>query len=285
MPEFEPDEQSVSRARKLSSRLMHDFRTLSEQGPSHKAREELFSEHRYAEEAEGVPINDVLANVGEMAREFAVAHRWGGDILCLKLDDGELTPISMSDLLGGPWWPSAGVDWIDLWERYADFPFPMHRLWQDVVQRQGLQEEPFALASVQEAEGRVERSLSSFLSYRFSGMKNWVEWIRGAGRSFFGRSKGRTGGGGPGAPLPPGIGPGGGLQVQVSCLTPGLRLHVSPAYFITWVFFGSPTTPVTSYLLPGRYVFAGDGPMLPRRRRDPAVFSIPPTYYPALTRF
>jgi len=42
---------------------------------------------------------------------------------------------------------------------------------------------------------------------------------------------------------------------------------------------------VASYVLPGRYIFAGDGPMLPRRKKDPTIFCIPADYHPAITRF
>jgi hypothetical protein len=71
----------------------------------------------------------------------------------------------------------------------------------------------------------------------------------------------------------------------VACGTPGLRIHISPAYFISWIYFGSPTTPVSSYVLPGRYVFAGDGPMLPQLTVDNGIFSIPPNYTLTLARF
>jgi hypothetical protein len=88
MPEFELDEESVSRAEKLSSRLMDDLRMVSKQGGKSEMRRELFSEYRYSEQAEGVPINDIVENVGQMAGEFAAARRWGGEVPCLKLDDG-----------------------------------------------------------------------------------------------------------------------------------------------------------------------------------------------------
>lgn len=289
MAEFEPDQESVARAATLSSRLMQDLRAVAEEGPPSRMRRKLFSEERYSEQAEGVPINDVVTHVGKMATEFAMARRWDNEVLCLKLDDGEFAPISIGDYFGGSSSSSYGADdWLELWEREFPFPFPLHRLWREVL-RSSPEQEGLMVTDVAEAEERVARSLQSFLSYRFGGMKKWAEWIQGS--QFFGRSKGPSGGGGGGvgggsSPLPPpAVGPGGGLQIQVSCLTPGLRIHVAPAYFISWVFFGSPSTPVSSYVLPGRYVFAGDGPMLPRRTKDHGVFSIPPTYQPALTRF
>ena len=284
--DFEPDQESVARAEALSSRLMNDLRAVAEEGPLAEGRE-VFSERRYSEQAEGVPITDVIANVGLMATEFALARRWSNEIPCLKLDDGELAPISIAEYFGGPSTPFSGgsVHWLEYWERYAPFPFPFHRLWKGIVLSSSEGEERLTVASVAEAEERVGRGLRGFLSYRFAGIKAWAEWIHGS--QLFGGSKGPSGGfgGGIGAPPPLSVGPGGGLQIQVSCLTPGLRIHVSPAYFISWVYFGSPTTPVSSYVLPGRYVFAGDGPMLPRRTKDHAVFAIPPTYHAALKRF
>jgi hypothetical protein len=286
MADFEPDQESVARAATLSSRLMQDLRSVAEDGPLSRMRHKLFSEQRYSEQAEGVPINDVVTHVGKMATEFAMARRWDNEILCLKLDDGEFAPISIGDYFGGSSSLSYGSDnWLELWEREFPFPFPLHRLWREVL-RNSPEQEGLIVTSVAEAEERVARSLQRFLSYRFGGMKKWTEWIQGS--QLFGGPKGPSGGGGigGGGTAPPlAVGPGGGLQIQVSCLTPGLRIHVAPAYFISWVFFGSPTTPVSSYVLPGRYVFAGDGPMLPRRKRDHAVFSIPPTYHAALTRF
>ncbi len=282
MAEFELDEQSVSRAESLSSRLMQDLRMVSEEGAPSEMRGELFSERRYVEQAEGVPIEDVVANVGQMATEFAMARRWEGEILCLKLDDGGLAPISMTEFFGGLLWPPYGSeDWIELWENYFPFPF-IHRAWRDIIRHAKPQEERVIVTNIGDAERGIQHSLNGFLSYRFAGMKRWGEWIQGIGTQLFGGSKGPV----PvSSPPPPAVGPGGGLRVLVSCLTPGLRIHISPAYFISWVFFGSPTTPVAGYVLPGRYVFAGDGPMLPRRKKDPTVFCIPPTYYPALTRF
>jgi len=285
MPEFEPDEESESRAEKLSSRLMDGVRMFLEKLPPPDIGRKMFSEQEYSEYAQDVPISDVVTNVGQMASEFATVRRWGDEIPCLKLESGDLVPISMTEFFGGSFWPDYSSElWIDFWQRY----FPLHRYWHDLVRDSRLKEESLVVTDISKVVSAVGRNLTGFLAYRFAGISRWREWIQGAGGQLSGGSKGpprrgRTGSDGP--PPPPAVGPGGGLQVQVSCLTPGLRIHVSPAYFIRWVFFGSPSTPVSSYLLPGRYVFAGDGPMLLRRTKDHGVFSIPPTYHPYLTRF
>jgi hypothetical protein len=207
------------------------------------------------------------------------------------LDEGRLAPISF---LGGPLGPAyESPSWFGFWERYVGFPFPQDSFWRDLLGRSG-PEEHIHITDLKEAEAGVNRNLSLFLSYRFAGIRRWTEWIQG----LYGLASKRESGSEPSTvpstlgpssggnvPPPPSVAPGGGIKVQVSCLTPGLRIHISPAYFISWVYFGSPTTPVTSYVYPGRYIFAGDGPMLPRRKKDSTVFCIPAELLQRAKRF
>lgn len=285
MPEFEPDEESLLRAEKLSSKLINDVFEVSGKNASSDMRREYFSMHRYDEQAAGVPINDVLSNIRKMASEFALARRWDDEILCLKLDDGSLAPISLTEFFGHSFFGTyESENWIDLWERHFPFPFPPHRFWREILHQSKKREDRFRVVNLDDAAKGIYRNLEGFLSFRFAGFKKWGEWIHGSILNKTSRpTKSDSGSSTP--PPPPAVGTGGGLQVQVSCLTPGLRIHVSPSYFINWVYFGSPTTPVTSYILPGRYIFAGDGPMLQKLTRDDGVFCIPPTYHPNLTRF
>lgn len=264
---FSLDPESISRAVKLSSRMIQDLSEASEKNQPNKIREK-FSAGRYADEAEDVPVNDVVANVGHMAMEIAMARRFNNKIPCLKMDEGELALISMTQFFGAPFGVQYGSEILfEFWEMFSQFH---PRFWEDIRSEKLKEEEVIATAFDNAKEG-INRSLTAFLSYRFAGMKMWNKWIRGAGI--------------PPSTPPPAVGPGGNLQVQVTCLTPGLRLHISPAYFINWVFFGSPTTPVSSYVLPGRYIFGADGPSQPILIKDPALFSIPPTYHPALMSF
>lgn len=288
MSEFEIDKDSRSRAERLSSRLINDLRMVSEEGATIEMRRELFSERRYAEQAEGVPLNDVVANVDQMAAELALARRWGEGIPFLKLNNGELGLISLTELFGAQNMQPFDSDvWLEFWDRYFGFP-PFERLWRNIYRHTDYEEKQIIVTSLGEAHEGLQRSLNEFLSFRFAGIKKWNEWIHGMSASFNNQGGGHPTSSNPngsGVSPPPAVGAGGGLQVQVSCLTPGLRVHISPAYFINWVYFGSPTSPVTSYVLPGRYVFSGDGPMLPKRKRDNGVFNIPPDYHPSLVRF
>lgn len=290
MDEFELDTESVFRAEKLSSSMMHDLRMIWEQELHFEERRRLFFDKRYSEETQGVPISDVVSNLGRLGAEFTLARRWDAKVLCLKLPDGEIAPISLTNFRGGPLSMSYDSEaWY--WES-LDFPSPSsHHQWREFVRRAAQQDERLTAIGLREAEEAVGRGLNRFLAYRFAGMKQWTEgsflsyqsrlaeWIRRLLGGGHGLPPGNLG------PQPPASGAGPGLLIQVSCQTPGLRIHVAPVFFINWVFFGSPTTPVTSYILPGRYVFAGDGPMLPTLTQDSGVFSIPPTFHAILTRF
>jgi len=66
------------------------------------------------------------------------------------------------------------------------------------------------------------------------------------------------------------------LPVRVFSPTSGARVSCSPAYFINYVSFAAPTSPATSVLLPGRYIF-----MISTRQGrqfDQGVFDIPPSF-------
>ncbi|MEA2205965.1 MAG: hypothetical protein QOE77_2741 [Blastocatellia bacterium] len=273
MPEFEPDEESISRANLLSSQLMDDLRTVSEEGPRAGVRRKILLEDRYLDRSEGEPIADVVEHLAQMAMEFAVLRRWEGQVLCIQPDGGAPIPISLHETLGDP----TSQRWYEDWLRPSRFSF--RRSWRDVVRQAKDKDIQVRSVGLAKAQQGAQLHLAAFLSYRFSGLKMWAESMGDMGTSWFGGMQKGT------ASQPTGVGPGGTLQVQVSCRTLGLRLHVSPAFFISWTVFGHPTGPVSSHLLPGRYIFAGDGPMLPKRKRDPGIFSIPPTFNPALTRF
>jgi hypothetical protein len=177
----------------------------------------------------------------------------------LDLGDGELAPISTSNFLDELLVAALPArEQLEVFFRY--------RPRREVYSRAPFGDDKVRMAGFDEAEEGVRRGLRGFLSYRFAGLKMDRQ------------ARPRAAASGRGVVA-------GGLQVEVSCRTPGLRIHISSAYFVNWVYFGSPTTPVTSYVLPGRYIFCGDGPMVPTRKLDPGVFCIPPTYRACLARF
>ncbi len=274
MPQFELDEESVFRAQRLSSLMMNDLRIGANEDMAVEQRRQLFSSQRYSEEAGGVPISDVAANLERLSGDFILARRLNANLICRRLPEGHLAPISTSQVL------SAYLPFSNSTQNFVE------GVWREFVSAVS-QSDLYRITDRAEAEASLERGLSWFLSYRFAGVRtiftsarnrlrlnSLSELLRVIRDMLSVRERDR-----------PRLGPEGSLRMVVSCRTPGLRIHVSPAYFVNWVFFGSPTTPVMSYVLPGRYIFAGDGPLLPNLTEDTGVFCVPPTFHAVLTRF
>ncbi len=281
MSSFELDPDSVRQADGLSSQLTNDIREVVQQGyPLEPGQTpESFSGRRYEQKVKSVPIDDVVSHVSQMAIDFSQMCHLDNRIPCMRLGETDLVPVSIRALFGD--------QWIETEHSYRLNPHYFDRLYDRVIHIQKiLTGRRLEIADFDSVIEGVQRSLSWFLSYRFSGIKKWAEWIHGLGGADEGAGDpGPSGVSSAQPPRPPSVGSGGGLQIQVSCRTPGLRIHVAPAYFVNWTYLGSPTSPVISYVQPGRYIFSGDGAMLPQRTTDDAVFCIPPTYYPSINSF
>lgn len=75
-----------------------------------------------------------------------------------------------------------------------------------------------------------------------------------------------------------------GLKFKVHTYTNGLRVHFMPAYwFSPNQVFGSPTTPVEGWIMPGRYKFGTVGPAY-GLQFDDGEYNIPPSQEAHITR-
>lgn len=264
--------ESIFFAERVSGRMVEDLEKSVDSGFSRGALEELFNESRYSDDFRNVPLQDVAVHLRRLGSELATARERELPIACVDYKNGEIAPISMMRL---------GRDRF-LWERIGGAIFQeRYRLapqrvaardWKRVVEILVREEENVVSLPYRETLKGFERSLAHFLAFRFE-WRRLIDSYRWAGD------------GGEGGGSPPLSMVGAKLAMEVSCNTPGLRVHVSPAYFIDWRVFGSPTTPVNGHVNPGRHVFAGDGPDMRRMVRDHGVFHTPPTYHARLTRF
>lgn len=132
----------------------------------------------------------------------------------------------------------------------------------------------------------VRKPLTDFLTQRIAGFKFWVKSdVRKrpiVTRKLLNRQKA----------APTNSPDGSGLfAVKVDNQRQGLRILVTPAYFIDWIYFGAPSTPTTNNLLPGRYIFGTDsfssayGPPHSGIISDKTIFRIPSDFNPQLMRF
>ena len=99
------------------------------------------------------------------------------------------------------------------------------------------------------------RNLSIFLGYRTAGLEYLARKQNFAAR--FGNNSN---------------------YYQIKLTTQHLRLQVeaTPAFFLSWSYFGHPTSPLVGPLQPGWYLFGGTGPSLPSFTHDPTIIKIPP---------
>jgi len=115
-----------------------------------------------------------------------------------------------------------------------------------------------SIALVEQAQIGFIRHFTDFIGNRIAGLKHWV---------------------GNGIDQEKGL-----FDVEVKCRTAGYRILVTPAYLVDWVFFGSPSSPVTKKLQPGRYIFGTDS-IDGTITDDGVIFQIPDDYKPQLRRF
>ena len=140
-------------------------------------------------------------------------------------------------------------------------------------------DETHTVGRVEEASDALHDNLETFLGSRYGGLRMWEK------SEFAQRVPSRGAATDPDfdEPTSPNIDTGL-FRVTVKCKAKGYRILVSPAYFIDWVYFGAPSTPVTSEMLPGRYIFGTDS--IGRSVvSDGLVFRIPASFNPQLMRF
>jgi hypothetical protein len=136
-----------------------------------------------------------------------------------------------------------------------------------------------SMGTVEEASESFQGKIETFMTNRFGGLRMWKNKEvpeRIPRRGVMADAKFDS-------PTSPDIASGL-FRVTVRCNNTGYRIIVSPAYFIDWSYFGSPSTPVTREMLPGRYIFGTDsinGSIIP----DKLVFRIPSDFTPDLKGF
>jgi hypothetical protein len=149
----------------------------------------------------------------------------------------------------------------------------------DSIERWSDESETRSAVSIEQATLGLKAQLIQFLSVRVAGIAHWFASNADEKITTAGPTSGEN------AQYPNYSPDGNGLfRVSVRCNTKGIRIFASPAYFIDWLYFGFPSSPVVNHLLPGRYLFGTDA-ISTTMTEDRAVFQIPASYRPELKRF
>jgi hypothetical protein len=217
--------------------------------------------------ADEVPIRDVTSSLATATVDFT-RYREVGSVPAIKTDDG-IIPMSVSSFAGN----TLGREGY-LHSSYID-PSRMG----DTMSRWADESPTRTILRFADAQVQMFTHLTDYLGVRIAGMRHWVAQ----------KIDGRVGIASPAmgdeADQPTNSPTGEGLfPVKVSCKKEHCRIFVSRAYFVDWIFFGYPSTPVKGHLMSGRYIFGTDA-IQPKVFEDSGVFRIPDNYTPELERF
>ena len=209
-----------------------------------------FFKHTHRES--DVLLADVEADSEAFSAQLYASMRHGPEEFPCVVFDGTPVPLDYVEFARAALW-GRGM------RHFEDFPFPFpfrhffHEMRGDFKEWFGGPGISLTSVHPMEALGLFRGRVVDFLTDRF------------AGRSLVG------------------VSPSPGVRFKVNTQNQGERVHYSPAYFVKLsTVFGAPTSPVISWIQPGRYVFAVVGPN-GRMRFDPGQFAVPPSHSAQLT--
>jgi hypothetical protein len=190
-----------------------------------------------------LPFFDVEGDVEAFAADAEIAERFKVPIPCLRLGTkgDRLAPVSLERVIGFPPHLQAGYPvaarrhirgqvFGELFSRYG---------YQELLYQRG----PYIPTDVETARRSFRGLATEFVATRLASLRRPEDQPSMIQLS---------GGSGPPIHTP-------GCTFVVTTNSPGLRVHWSGAYYIAANYFSSPTSPATSVLQSGTYVFGVDG--------------------------
>jgi hypothetical protein len=204
----------------------------------------------YSQLGEEIPLFDIERDVEVFSAEIQFANRVGVPIPCLPLgiEGDRLAPVSFAHAFGFP---------SDIRTDYRIEP-GRRILFEEMFLRYGSpsdfeQPQAYTPASTDIARNSFISLATEFLATRITslrrsdGPRSSVSGAGGEPTLWLSSTRGA-----PAISTP-------GCLFTVTTNSPGLRVHWSGAYYIAPNYFSSPTSPVTSILQSGTYIFGVDG--------------------------
>ncbi len=224
----------------------------------------------------GLELNDINENLTTLKTQIRLLERIGlkDQTPCLTVGETKI-PIDIFNYLDDrEKATSLSQDYYDEFDyRHS---FMDERLFRLVAGIKNSTNNYVTIQSLEFVKSNVKKALSSFIEMRHASFFN--QGITNKISSFF-----RRNGGSP--PNLSGVSNSKYLTVKVNTNNHGLDIEASPAYFVKWKKFGSPTSPIEGYLIPGTYIFAGSGIGLPTFTTDLTPVDIPPNLDITITKF
>jgi len=272
--EFEPSQLELESAKRASGQFVsHWKRMMSSDRPTTRRFAEKVRVPE--EEKAGVSFRDVSATIGLIARQSSYFLSRFRKLPCFGFSTGDMPLCSAQEFFGSKKLGDKIINGSNKDEFNGNYL-------GDTEQRFLKQDNHPMMVDMEEGEEYLRDGLTRFLAHRVGGYPRGALLI---GETTTSRILDRCQLSGTNIVMPGDI-KNGLMMVRVKCKSSGLRVHSSPAYFLNFGYFGDPSTPdVDGWLLPGRYVFATDGPSPPDYLPDNAVFLIPSQYNPHVKKF
>lgn len=191
---------------------------------------------------EGVTIADIEKDVEHFIKDLRFLKEFRLNVPAIRVgEQGELIPIELSYFLEVNGLANAlfGRYWLNRFE----WPFMRDEIYYAISRNENQ-------IPIDKAQSVFENLASRFLASRIAGVREFMQRQNGPEQvrflNIFQKKGSRR------IPTP-------GCTVRVSTNTSGLRVLWSGGYVISPKFFAAPTSPVSSTLQSGTYIFGVDG--------------------------
>jgi hypothetical protein len=262
---FEVTDEDRDRARKITQQVGEALTRAIKNGHHTETRSRLLQiTNRPLDDAQARDVASSLAIASQdLARYSAI-----GSAPAIRTDERSI-PVSISAFAGN----------VDGAKGYIDASFNEPSRMNDTMLRWRDQSPSRTILGIGDATSLVLGNLYDFLGVRIAGIRHWIATKIDDKVGHVSPASGDE------ADQPMYSANGEGLfRVTVDCTKTNCRIFVSPAYFVNWLYFGYPSTPVVGHLMSGRYIFGTDS-VAPPVTEDSAIFQIPNSFHPVLKRF
>jgi hypothetical protein len=212
--------------------------------------DQLLSEERIKLDIENnIVVSDLQRDAADFSSDLELLDEIGADVPAIQVAGEYLVPMSLSSFAGQQWFGYPGGPFLGS-RRWRHHPF-FHEWAYDLLR--SLRKDDGSLGGIntmsrEEARSTFAVRATDFLATRIAAVRAFSR--REQSTSSLLSLLQQTGGSRVSTP---------GCNFSISTNSPGLRVFWSGAYRISSNYFSHPTTPITSVLQSGTYVFGVDG--------------------------
>lgn len=217
----------------------------------HIVNQLLNDERAVLEIGNDIVVYDLQKDAADFSSDLELLEDIGADVPAIRVAGEYLVPMSLSYFVGQQWfgYPSMLISQSRQWRRHPYIREWLYDLFLSLRRGDGSPDGNNTM-SRDEARSTFIVRATDFLATRIAAVRSFRSREQQQSHPYMLNVLQKLGGGRVATP---------GCYFSVSSNSPGLRVFWSGAYRISSNYFSHPTTPVTSVLQAGTYVFGVDG--------------------------